>query len=109
KRRLALAEDDRHRHHDGAAKAPDRTGAKVRVIVDPGRDLWVSQLHEQRAAAAQQQDVLAIDATGYRIVFVESWSHASGSGLVHLNIERVAIFLVVVLDRARGAGEVDGI
>ena len=63
---LALAEDDCHRHQHGAAKASNRIGAEIRVLVDARGDLGVRQLHQQRAAATKQEDVLAVDSPGYR-------------------------------------------
>jgi hypothetical protein len=40
------------------------------MIVDPGRHLGVRQLHQQRASTTQQEDVLAADTPGDRIVSV---------------------------------------
>jgi hypothetical protein len=40
------------------------------MIVDPRRDLGVRELHQQRAPTTQQEDVLAADTPGYRIVSV---------------------------------------
>jgi hypothetical protein len=69
-RGLSLAEYDGHRHQHCAAKTPDGMSAEVRMIVDPRRHLGVRQLHQQRAPTTQQEDVLAADAPGYRIVCV---------------------------------------
>ncbi len=71
-RGLSLTENDRHRHQHGAAETPDGMSAEVRMIVDPRRHLGVRQLHQQRTPTTQQEDVLAADAPGYRIVSVKA-------------------------------------
>ena len=63
---LPLAEDDRHRHQHCAAQTPDGMGAEIRMFVDARGDLGMRKLHQQGAAATQQENVLAVHPPGYR-------------------------------------------
>ena len=74
-RGVAIAEDDRHDHPDGPAQPLDRMCSEIRVLVDTGRDFRMRELHQQRAAAPEQQDVLAVHPACDRVIRVKARSH----------------------------------
>jgi hypothetical protein len=75
KRSLAIAEHDRHRHEDRPAQPAQRMRAKVRVLVHPRRHFRMRHLHEQRPPASKEQNVLAVDPPGDRILAVKARLH----------------------------------
>src|SRR6266850_816439 len=74
-RSLAVAENYSHRHPDRAAEAADGVRAKVRMLIHTGGDFGMRDLHEQRATASEQEDVLAVYAPGDRVLREQAGPH----------------------------------
>jgi diacylglycerol kinase len=63
----AVTEDDREGGVDRAEQAGQGRPPEIGVLIDPGRDERVRDLHEQRRGPAEEQEALAVDTSRDRV------------------------------------------
>jgi diacylglycerol kinase len=63
----AVTEDDREGGVDRAEQAGQGRPPEIGVLIDPGRDERMRDLHEQRRGPAEEQEALAVDTSRDRV------------------------------------------